>query len=97
MASSKARDLLHWAIHAVLYRCTAAAIIMATFLGVFVDYCLFACCSGGRWGDTEQVVTRWRRPVASEVALDMPHWAMPSVSLRRIRKAFKTGRDGCAF
>jgi hypothetical protein len=41
----------------VLYRRTAAAINMATFLGVFVDCCLFACCYGGRWGDTEQVVT----------------------------------------
>jgi hypothetical protein len=24
----------------------------ATFLGVFVDCCLFACCPGGRWGNT---------------------------------------------
>jgi hypothetical protein len=53
---SKALDLLHWAMHAVLYRRTAAAINMATFLGVFVDCCLFACCFGGRWGNTEQVV-----------------------------------------
>jgi hypothetical protein len=97
VASSKALDLLHQAMHAVLYRRTATAINMATFLGVFVDCCLFACCSGGHWGDTEQVVAQWRRPVASEVALDMPHWAMPSVLLRRIRKAFETGRDGGAF
>ncbi len=52
VASSKALDILHWAMHAVLYRGTAAAINMATFLGVFVDCCLFACCSGGRWGNT---------------------------------------------
>jgi hypothetical protein len=96
VASSKALDLLHWAMCAVLYRRTAAAINMATFLGVFVDCFLFACCSGGRWGNTEQVVARWRRPVASEVALDMPHLAMPSVLLRRIRKAFETGRNGGA-
>ncbi len=88
MASSKALDLLHRAMRAVLYRCTAAAINMATFLGVFVDCCLFACCSGGRWGNTEQVVARWWRPVASEVALDMLHQAMLSVLPRRIRKAF---------
>jgi hypothetical protein len=37
VASSKALDLLHWAMHAVLYWRTAAAINMATFLGVFVD------------------------------------------------------------
>jgi hypothetical protein len=39
----------------------------------------FACCPGSRRGNTEQVVTRWQHPVASKVALDMPHWAMPSV------------------
>jgi hypothetical protein len=66
----------------VLYRRTAAAINMATFLGVFVNCCLFACCSGGRWGNTEQVVAQCRHPVASGVALDMPHWAMSSVLLR---------------
>ncbi len=97
MASYKALDLLHRAMHAELYRCTTATTNMATFLGVFVDCCLFACCSGGRWGDTEQVVARWQRPVASEVALDMPHQAMRSVLLRRIRKAFKMGHNGGAF
>jgi hypothetical protein len=40
----------------VLYQRTAAAINMTTFLGVFVDCCLFAFCSGGHWGDMEQVV-----------------------------------------
>ncbi len=52
VASSKALDLLHWVMHAVLYRRTTAAINMAAFLGVFVDCCLFAYCSDGRWGDT---------------------------------------------
>jgi hypothetical protein len=56
-SSSKALDILHQAMHAVLYRRTAAAINMATFLGLFNDCYLFACCSGGRWDDTEQVVT----------------------------------------
>ncbi len=56
VASSKALDLLHRAMRAVLYWCIAAAMNTATFLGVFVDCCLFACCPGGRWGDTEQVV-----------------------------------------
>jgi hypothetical protein len=58
VASSKALDLLHQAMCTVLYRRTAAAINMATFLGVFVDCCLFACCSGGRWGDMEQLVAQ---------------------------------------
>ncbi len=73
------------------------AIKMAIFAGVFVDCCLYACCPGGSWGNTEQVVARCWRPVASRVALDMLHWAMPSVLLRRIRKNFKMGRDVDAF
>ncbi len=73
VASSEALDLLHWAMHAVTYRHIAMAIKPATFLSVFVDCCLFACCPGGRWGDTEQVVTRWQLPGASSVALDLLH------------------------
>jgi hypothetical protein len=56
VASSEALDLLHWAMRAVTYRRIAMAIEMASFAGVFVDCCLYACCPGGRWGDTEQVV-----------------------------------------
>ncbi len=74
MASSEAMDLLYQAMHAVLYRRTAVAIETASLLGVFVDYCLLACCPGSLWGNTEQVVAQCRRPVASRVAaLDMPH------------------------
>jgi hypothetical protein len=51
VASHEALDLLHRVMHAVTYRRIAMAIKMATFLGVFVDCCLFACCPGGRWGD----------------------------------------------
>jgi hypothetical protein len=78
VASSEALDLLHWEMHVVTYRRIAMAIKMASFAGVFVDCCLYACCPGGRWGNTEQVVTRCRHPVASRVALDMLHWAMPA-------------------
>jgi hypothetical protein len=80
-----------------MYQRIAMAINLATFLESFVDCCLFACFPGSRWGNTEQVVAQCRCSVASGVALDMPHWAMPSVLLRRIRKAFKTGRNGGAF
>ncbi len=89
VASSEALDLLHWAICAVTYRCIAMTIKTACFLGVFVDCCLFACCPGGRWGNTEGVVAQCRRPVASGVALDMPHWAMPSVLLWRTTVVIK--------
>ncbi len=89
VASSEALDLLYWAMHAVRYRRIAMAIKTATFLGVFVDCCLFACCPGSRWGDTEQVVARWWLPGASSVALDLLHWTMPRSSLQRIRMAIK--------
>jgi hypothetical protein len=52
VASSEALDLLNRAMHTVTYRRIAMAIKMATFLGVFVDCCLFACCPGGHWGNT---------------------------------------------
>jgi hypothetical protein len=90
VASNKALDLLHWAMCVVTYRHIAMAIKTASFLGVFVDCCLFACCPGDRWGHTEQVVARCRHPVASRVALDMPHWAMLSVSLWRTAVTIKT-------
>jgi hypothetical protein len=99
VASSEALDLLHWAMHAVTYRHIAMAIKMAIFAGVFVDCCLYACCPGGHWGlgNTEQVVAQCRCPVASGVALDLPHWAILSSWLWRICKAFKMGRNRGAF
>ncbi len=90
VVSSEALDFFHQAICAVTYQRIAIAIKMACFLGVFVDCCLFACCPGGCWGNTEQVVARCQCPVAFGVALDMPHWAMPSVLLRRTAMAIKT-------
>ncbi len=51
VASSEALDLLHWAMHAVMYRRIAMAIKTAAFLGVFVDCWLFACCPGSCWGN----------------------------------------------
>jgi hypothetical protein len=97
VASSKALDLLHRAMRALLYWCTALAMNMATFLGVFVDCCLFACCPGGRLGNTEQVVTRWRPPGASSVALDLLHRAMPRSLLQRIHTAIKMACNGGTF
>jgi hypothetical protein len=51
-ASSEALDLFPWGMCAVTYQRIAMAIKTATFLGVFVDCCLFACCPGSRWGNT---------------------------------------------
>jgi hypothetical protein len=83
VTSSETLDLLYRAMRAVTYRRIIMAIKTASKVDVFVDCCLFACRPGGHRGNTEQGVTRWRRPVASEVALDMPHWAMPSVLPQR--------------
>ncbi len=71
VASSKVLDLFHRAMRAVTYQRIAIAIKTTSFIGVFVDCCLFDCYLGGRWGDTERVVTLCRRPVASGVALDI--------------------------
>ncbi len=97
VASNKALNLLHQAMCAVTYRRIAMVIKMASFLGVFVDCCLFACCPGGHWGNMEQVVAQCWHPVASGVALDMLHWAMLSVLLRRTTVAIKTAGGQGAF
>jgi hypothetical protein len=69
------------------------AIDSATFLESFVDCCFFFC-PGGRWGDTELVVTQCRRPGASSVALDLLNWAMPHALLQRIPMAIEMACDG---
>ncbi len=79
---------------AVTYQRIAMAINLSTFLESFVDCCLFFCCSGGRWGNTELVVARCRRPEASSVALDLLNQAMPGALLQRVRMAIKMARDG---
>jgi hypothetical protein len=99
VASSEALDLLYQAMCAVLYRPTAAAIETASFLGVFVHCCLFACCPGGRWGNMEQVVAQCRRPVASGVALDMLHRAMCFVLHQQTAMAIEMANGGgtCSY
>jgi hypothetical protein len=72
VASSEALDLLHLAMRAISYRRITMAIKTASFVGVFIDSCLFACCPGRRRGNMERVVAQCRRPVASGVALGMP-------------------------
>jgi hypothetical protein len=76
VASSKALNLLHWAMCMVTYWCITMAIEMATKAGVILHCCFVCCCPGGRWGNTEQVVARWQHPEASGEAMDMLHWAI---------------------
>ncbi len=94
MASDEALDLLHQAMWAVTYRRIAMAIKTPSFVGVFADCCLFALLPWRFWGNTEQVVARCRHPVASRVALDMLHWAMPPVLHRRTAMVIKTANNG---
>jgi hypothetical protein len=82
---------------AVTYQHIAMAIKTASKVGLFVHRCLFACCPGSLQGNTERVVTQGWRPVASKVALDMLHWAMPSVLPRRTAAAIKMANNGGAF
>jgi hypothetical protein len=56
VASSEALDFIHWAMSAVTYRCNAMAIKMASKVGVFFHHCLFVCCPGSCWDNTEQLV-----------------------------------------
>jgi hypothetical protein len=70
------------------------AIKTASFVGVFVDCCLFACCPGGCWGNMEQVVAQCWRQVASGVALDMLYWVMHFVWHRRTSMVIETANNG---
>jgi hypothetical protein len=65
--------------------------------GYILHRCFVCCRPGGRQGDTERVIARWRRPVASGVALDMLHRAMPHVLLQRLTMAIKMVCRGGAF
>jgi hypothetical protein len=94
VASIKVLNLLYQAMCAVLYRRTAAAIKMASLLGTFFCHCFVCCCPGGRWGNTEQVVAQWWRPVASRVALDMLHQAMRFLLHRQTAMAIELANNG---
>jgi hypothetical protein len=65
--------------------------------GYMIHRCFVCCRPGGCQGDTERVVPRWRRPVASGVALDMLHQAMPHISLQRLTMAINMVHRGGAF
>jgi len=52
---------------------------------------------GIRWGDTGRILARWRLPVASRVALDLPYWEMCSAPYRMIRMAIEMASESAAF
>ena len=52
---------------------------------------------GLRRGDTGWILIRWRHPVASRVALDLPYWAMHSAPYRLIRMTIEMAREAGPF
>ena len=81
----------------VLYCRIATAMEMASKGGGHVAHRFVHCVPGGRWGDTERVVTRWRSLVPFMKALDLLNREMRSVFHRRIAMSIKMACDGGAF
>jgi hypothetical protein len=48
-------------------------------------------------GNMGQILARWRRPVASRVALDLPYWAMRSAPYHLILMAIEIASKVGAF
>ncbi len=97
MAASEALDPLHRAMCAVLYRRIAMAIKTTCKVGVFIHHCVVDCRPGVCGSNMEQVVTQWRRPVASNMALDILHWEMLHELLQCLCMAIKMACNGGAF
>jgi hypothetical protein len=65
--------------------------------GHMLHYRCVDCLPGGRRGNTERLVARWRRPVASGEALVMLHRDMCFVLHRRTAMSIEMTHDGGAF
>jgi hypothetical protein len=52
---------------------------------------------GVRWDNTGRILARWRRSVASRVALNLPYWAMRSATYHLIRMAIEMASKSAAF
>jgi hypothetical protein len=65
--------------------------------GYILHRCFVNCRHGGRRSNMEQVGVQWQCPVASDVALDMLHWAVPHVLFQRLHITIKMACDGGTF
>ena len=65
--------------------------------GYMFHYCCVDCHPGGRRGNTERLVARWQRPVASGEALVMLHRVTRSISYRRTAMAIEMAHNGGTF
>jgi hypothetical protein len=52
---------------------------------------------GVRRDNTGRILARWRRSVASRVALDLPYWVMRSATYHLIRMAIEMASKSAAF
>jgi hypothetical protein len=52
---------------------------------------------GIRRGDTGRIIARWRHPVASRVAIDLPFWAMRLAPYCLIRMVIEMASESAAF
>jgi len=78
--------------------CLFAAIVGgAIFTATTLVVCAKTDDPDGRRGNTLQIVARWWRPVASNVAQDILHRAMCSVLQRWMAKEIETASEGGAF
>ena len=83
-------------------RGSVLCLFAASFGGALFTITTLVVCAktddpGGRRGNTVQIVTRWRRPVASNVDQDVLHWEMCLVLQRWIAKAIETASKEGAF
>ena len=65
--------------------------------GFILHRCTVCCRPGGRRGNTERVVTQWRRLVAFIKALDLLYRAMRAVSHHHTAMAREIASDRGAF
>ena len=82
----------------VSYQRIAMAIVLASKVAVFFHCRCCAWFPGSHGGNTEQVAAQWWGLEASDVARDMLHWVMRSVSPHHCTAmAIKMASDGDTF
>ena len=70
---------------------------MVSKASTLYHHCSVDCHPGGRWGKMERAVAQWQHPVASGIALDMLHPAMPSILHHCTVMAIEMASNGGTF
>jgi hypothetical protein len=92
VASRIALDPLRRSMCLVMYRRTDRASEMADKYGTFLSFFFLHSTPPSVRGDTEQILARWRRPVALSEALDPLYRSVSALSCRRMNPSVETGR-----